>query len=307
MVTQPAQTTTWATIVTQFFKEQLSTFASSPESILGSVSTLPLEYGKSTGSRKIQDPDTIVAQGREFNPNRGMKVTEVQQLDFINLSDGLQIPRADFAADPEGARIHVQDTGTIFRNSIEKTFIAGASSRTLCYGVEDYPSGTGGTINRPEMCYVNATSGDWATIANIRTDLIESIAGMIQKRFYGPKLMLVPSLVRPMFSQLIAQAGTSGPQASTANYIVNTLGLPIAYSPFVHEAATKDDFNIFIIDTSKVHLGISPAMFDAYYVNKDHAYYWDWEVYMTPLFDPLYDGTEYLKGVARLDARDWND
>ena len=306
MVLQPAQTTTWASIVTQYFKEQLTTYSSTADSILGNISTVPIEYGKSTGSRKIQDPDTIVAEGREFNPNRGMKVTELQQLDFVNLSDGLQIPRADFAADPEGARIHVNNTGQIFRNAIEKTFIAGSSTRALCYGVDDYPTATAGTINRPEAI-PNATAGDWETIANVRTDLIESMVQLTAARFYGPYALLAPTIVRPMFSQLIEYAATSGPEASTAAFISNTLGIPIIYSPYVHEAATKDVFNCYLIDTSKVHLGISPAMFDAYYVQKDHAYYWDWEVYMTPLFDPLYDGTEYLKGVCRLAARDWSD
>lgn len=301
------QDTTWATIVTQYFQQQLSTFSAAPDSILGTFGVLPIPYGKTTTDRKVQDPDTIVKQGMEWGGRRAKKVTLKQNVDAINLSDGIEIPRAEFAADPEGARIHIQDTGRNFRDSIEKTFVEGCSTRGIVRGIEDYPQGTAGTVNRMEMAYVNTTIGDWNTVANIRTDVILSLAGLIAKRFYGPKVMLAPSICRPMFSQLIEYAGSAGKEASTSAFITSNLGLPIVYSPFVHEAATKDDFNIYIVDVSKVHLGLSSTMFDAYYEQKDHAYYWDWEVYMAPLFDPLYDGTEFLKGIARLDARDWSD
>ena len=39
-----------------------------------------------------------------------------------------------------------------------------------------------------------------------------------------------------------------------STWVKSTVGIDVAYSPFVHEAATKDDFNVYIIDTGKVHL-----------------------------------------------------
>lgn len=301
------QDTSFASIVTAFFQQQVSTFSASPDSILGAFNVMPIPYGKSTVDRKVQDPETLVHASVEWDGRRAKKVTLKQNVDAINLSDGIEIPRAEFAADPEGARIHVRDTVTNFRNAVEKTLIAGTTTRAIARGISDFPDGTSGTVNRPEIAYDNTTAGDWSTIANVRTDCIESMAGLIAKKFYGPYAMLAPTLVRPMLSQLIDYAGVATKNASTATYITSTLGIPILYSPFVHEAATKDDFNIYIVDLSKAHIGLSPTMFDAYYEQKDHAYYWDWEVYMAPLFDPIYDGTEYLKGVARLDARDWSD
>jgi len=302
MVSEYDMDTTWSTLVTDYITEQLSTYSAPDDSILRFINTIPVKYGKKTTQRTIQDPDTIVNVGREFSPHRSPKVTETQNLDLANISDSFWIARGDFASDSEGARIHVRDTGSVFRNGIEKLFITGATINVVTRGVEDYPSGTVGTINRPEIAYVSTTHGDWETTANIRADLIDSIAGLILKRFYGPHLILAPSIVKPMLTEVITNTAVPINQ-----WVKSSAGLSIAFSPFVHEAATKDDFNLFIIDTSKVHIGLSQVMLDAYYVNKDHAYYWDWEVYAVPMFDPLYDGTDYMKGVARLDARDWSD
>ena len=295
------QDTSFATIVTDFFKVQLSTFAAAPNSILGAVSQLPIAIGKETVDRIIQDPETIVHGSKTWDGRRAKKVTLKQNVDAINLGDGLEIPRNEFNADPEGARIQVRDTGVIFNNAVEKTLIEGISTIAIARGIGDYPAGTAGTINRPEIAYNDTTAGRWDAPANFRSDVIKSIVGLTQKRFYGPKLMLAPDIVKPMLTEVIANTAVSVDQ-----WMKSTIGIPIAFSPFVHEGATKDDFNVFIIDTSKVHLGISSMLFDAWYEQKDHAYYWDWEVTMAPLFDPLYDGTEYLKGVARLDARDWD-
>ena len=302
MVTEYDLDTAWGTLVTDFIRQQLSTYSAPDDSILRSISTIPISYGKRTGQRTIQDPDTIVKVGREFDPDRTKKVTWTQNLDYANISDSFVVPRAMFASDPEGTRIHVRDMGKNFRNGIEKLFIEGASVNVITRGVADYPSGTAGTINRPEMGYVSTTAGDWDKTAKSRTDIINSIAGLIAKRFYGPHLILAPSIVKPMLTEVIANTATPLNQ-----WVKSSAGIQVAYSPFVHEAATKDVFNVYIIDTSMVHIGLSVTMMDAYYVNKDHAYYWDWEVYTVPMFDPLFDGTEYLKGIAQLAARDWED
>lgn len=292
---------TWSTLVTDFIKVQLSTYSAAPDSILGNISTIPVSYGKRTTQRTIQDPDTLVHVSREFQPHRAPKVTEPQNLDLANLSDSFVVPRADFAADPEGVRIHVRDTGANFRNGIEKLMMEGSTVNVVTRGIADVPGVTGGTINRPELQAI-ATTGDWSTTANMRADLINALAALIATRFYGPYLILAPSIVKPMMSEVIANTSTP-----IAQWIKSGVGVNIAYSPFVHEAATKEVFNVYVIDTSKVHLGISQVMMDAYYVSKDHAYYWDWEVYCVPMFDPLYDGTEYLKGVASILSLDWED
>jgi hypothetical protein len=296
------QDTSFATLVTAYFREQLSTFSASPFSILGSVSTMGIPYGKETVDRIVQDPGTIVHASKQWDGRRKLKVTLKQNVDAINLGDGLMISRQEFASDPEGSMIHVRDQGRNFRDAIEATLVEGVATIAIARGIADFPDGTAGTINRPEIAYNDSTAGDWSTISYLRSDIIKSITGLQLKGFYGPYLLIAPVIVKTMITEVIANTAVP-----VSTWIANSIGIPVAFSPFVHQTATKDDFNCYIIDASKVHIGLSDIMFDAFYEQKDHAYYWDWECYMAPLFDPLYDGTEYLKGVARLDARDWSD
>ena len=83
--------------------------------------------------------------------------------------------------------------------------------------------------------------------------------------------------------------------------------MPVIFSPFVHETATKADFNCYLVDLSKIHFGMSDLKVDSYYDNKDHAYFVDFEIYMAFLSDPLWSGItdEWVKGVADMDACSW--
>ena len=303
MVTQPAYDSDFSVTVAEIMRTQLSTYSASQDRLFGKVSIQPLNYGKTNIYRPVADPDQSVTISRTFQGSPTDQAEKlVQHLDLANISDRLSIPRVDFAGDAANAALHVAAHSSILMDGLEKLFIEGASTTVLSYGVYDFPDGTSGTVNRPEIAYNDTTDGDWSTTSNIRSDLIKCITGLTLKKFYGPYLMLAPSACRPMFAEVLANTAVS-----TSTWIKNNFGLDIAYSPFVHEAATKDDFNIVIIDKSKVHMGMTNILMDSFYNEDKHAYTYDWEVYCSPLFDPLYDGTEYLKGVARMDARDWND
>lgn len=295
--------TTWATTITQFLSQQITDFSDAPNSILASFPMVPLDYGKESIQRIVNLIDTIAHIGKEFDVPDKKTFEETQNLDFACISDRITITRKKMANNPQGAAIHASKEPVKIRNSAEKTFVEGSSTKVIIRGVDDYPNATAGTINRPEMAYVDTLVGDYSTTSNIRTDFIESMIGLKTKKFYGPYGLLAPEITRPMFSQLLTTTSTD----PVASWIQSTFGLPIIYSPFVHEAATKDDFNLFIVDLSMMSLGLTDLKIDAYYDNKDHTYYYDYELYMVPMFDPLFDGDEWLKGVARLDARDWSD
>lgn len=301
MVTQPSSDTDFAVTVAQIMRTQLTTYSETQDRLLGKVNIIPLQYGKTSIYRPIADPDDIVVLDRTFAGSPTDQADKlVQHLNLVCLSDRLSIPRVDFAGDAANAALHVAAHSALLLDAIEKTFIEGASAKVLTYGVYDYPSGTAGTVNRPEMAYNDTTAGAWSTTANIRSDMIDSLGGLLVKKFYGRPLLLAPTLVRPMMSDVLASTAVS-----TSTWIKNNFGVDIAYSPFVHEAAASTDFNSVIIDTSKVHLGMSQIFMDSYYDDARHSYNFDWEVYISALFDPLYDGVEYLKGVARLDAHSW--
>lgn len=295
--------TSFAKTISQIMSTELSTYAASLESLLGKIDVIPFGYGKQHITRPISDPYQDVMVDRRFAApeQEGRKL--VQELDFVCISKRLRIDRVDWAADPKNAANHVRDYLSIVKDGIEKYFIEGSSTRILMYGLSDYPSGTTGTINRPEMAYDSSTAGDWNTTSNIRTDLINCETGLILKKFRGRKAILAPTIVKPMLSELIS----AGTPVSSAQWVNSIFGMPIIYSPFVHEAATKDDFNLYMVDLDKIHFGMSDLKVDSFYDNKDHAFFVDFEIYLGFLADPLWDGTEYLKGIARLDARDWAD
>jgi len=301
MVGQPNYDTDFAVTVAQIMRTQMSSYSVTQDRLMGKVSIIPLTYGNTSIYRPIADPDQYVVLDRTFQgAPTDLAEKLVQHLDLVCLSDRLAIPRVDYAGDNANAAMHVSAHSQIFLDAIEKNFIEGAAAKVLTYGVYDYPGVTTGTVNRPEMAYNDTTAGAWSTTANIRSDLIESLGGLVAKKFYGPYLLIMPSLARPMMSDVLANTATS-----TATWIKDNFGVPIAYSPFMHEAAVSTDFNCVIIDTSKVHLGLSNIMMDSYYDDSRHSYNFDWEVYTSALFDPLFDGTDYMKGVARLDARTW--
>ena len=301
MVTEYDLDTTWATLITHFLQEQITDFSIAKNSILASFKVNPLQYGKQTMQRIINLIDTIAHISKEFDVPDKQTFEETQNLDFACISDRIVIPRLKMAANPQGAALHAKHQPIKIRNAIEKTFVNGASTRVIIRGIDDEGSGTG-TINRPEYAAKIATVGAWTTTANIRTEFISAIIGMKNKKFWGPYALLAPDITIPMFSQLLTTTSVD----PTARWIQSTFGLPIIYSPFVHEAATKDDFNCYIVDLSKISLGLSDLKIDAYYDNKSHTYFYDYEVYMVPMFDPLFDGTEWVKAVAVLDARDWD-
>lgn len=301
MVGQPNYDTDFAVTIAQIMRTQLSSYSQTQDRLIGKISILPLTYGNTSIYRPIANPDQIVSLDRTFQGSpTDLAEKLVQHLDLVCISDRLAIPRVDYAGDPANAAMHVSAHSQILLDGIEKTFIEGSAAKVLTYGVYDYPSGTTGTVNRPEIAYNDTTAGAWSTTANIRSDLIDSLAGLVLKKFYGPYLLIMPSMARPMMSDVLANTAVS-----TSQWVKDNFGVPIAYSPFMHEAAVSTDFNCVIIDTSKVHLGLSQIFMDSFYDDARHSYNYDWEVYMSALFDPLWDGTDQMKGVARLDARTW--
>lgn len=288
--------------VTNIMGTTLSSYSRYGHALLANIDIIPQPFGKMHITRNIADPYNDVMLDRRFNAPEQMMEKRVQDIDMVTISKRLMIDAVDYASDPQNVARQVADSISIIQDGIEKYIVEGSSTRLVMYGLYDYPNATAGTINRPEMGYVNTTAGDWSTLTNMQTDISASISGLIANRFFGRHALLAPPLLKPLVANVMTNTAIP-----VSTWLASALGLPVIFSPFVHEAATKDDFNIMIIDLSKVHLAMSDLRIDEYYSNKDHAYFWDFEVHIALLPDPLYDGTEWLKGVAMLDARDWSD
>lgn len=291
--------TSFAKTISQIMATELSSYSAPPDTLLGNIDVLPFGYGKQHITRPISDPFEDVMVDRRFNAPEQAMDKLVQDVDFVCISKRLRVDRVDYAADPKNVANHVRDSLNIVKNGIEKYFMAGSSTRITMYGLTD-SSGSTGTINRPELGGESAPTATWSTTANLRADMITKVGELIANRFYGPYALLAPSIVRPMIAEVIANTSVG-----VSEWIKSTIGIPIIFSPFVHEAATKADFNCYLVDLSKIHFGMSDLKVDSYYDNKDHAYFVDFEIYMAFLSDPLLNATEWVKGVADLLACSW--
>ena len=292
--------TSIAKIVSQVMSTDLSLYSSAGHEILNKVSIEPLTYGKIHITRPISSPFNDVTVDRKFAASDQIMDKEVQELDLVCISKRIMIDAVDYAGDQAMVRKQVSDALDIMKDGIEKYWIEGSSTRVLNYGVKDAP-GTGSTaVNRPDtLPYTHALI--WGTTTNMQVEVSSAITLLIAAGFNGPYAMLAPSVLKPMLAQV--QASTAVP---VSQWLSSALGLPVIFSPHVDDdAVTTSAFDVYIIDLSKVHLGLSDLKVDAYYSNKDHAYIWDFEVYMSALFDPTHDGTDYDKGVATILAADF--
>lgn len=301
--------TSFAKTITQLMATELSSYSKSPDSLLGKIDVEDFIYGKQHISRPISDPYDDVTIDRRFAAPEQEAQKLMQDVDFACISKRLRIDNVDYNADPMNSANHVRDFMSIVKDGIEKFFIEGTSAKLTNYGLEDYPNTTPGSINRPEMCgYVSAAAADgWETPAHIRKQLIIATGSLIKKRFHGPHAILAPSIVRPMLTELIS----TGTPVSVNQWVSSTFGMPIIFSPFVHEGALDTDFNVYIVDLSKIHFGMSDLKVTAWYEQKDHAYLVDFEIFVSFLSDPLkYDDKstdEWYKGVYKLDAREYTE
>ena len=302
MTTQNDLDTSIAKIVTQVMATDLSLYSSMGHEILNKVSIEPLTYGKRHITRPISSPFNDVTVDREFAASDQLMDKEVQEIDLVCISKRIMIRAIDYAGDQSMVRKQVSDALDIMKDGIEKYWIEGSSTRIVNYGVKD-PPGTGSTtVSRPDtLPYTHAA--DWKVITVMQAEVSAALSLLIAAGFSGPYAMLAPTICKPLFANVMTDTAVP-----VSTWLSSALGLPVIFSPQVDDdAVAATAFDVYIIDLSKVHLGLSDLKIDAYYSNKDHAYVWDFEVYMSALFDPTHDGTDYDKGVATILAIDWTD
>ena len=289
-------TTSHADTLTKIFVTQVSTFSESPETILGNINKFSINYGDIHIKRPIADPYQDAKIQVEWNVESRDTPKILQDLDLVSIGNSIYSKRIDYFGDPENVQLHVGNQGMVFNYAVEKMFVEGFSAGGIrVYGVADHPNATVGTVNRPEMAGAITSAGSWSGAENIIDDLIASEDALIAAKFYGRRALLAPLNLRPILTKPISYTSDS-----VRGWIKQEFGLPILYSPFVHEGAASSDFNCYLVDLDKINFLQTEVLMDAYYVNEKHRFYWDWETYGSVAFDPLNNGTEYLKGVVQL-------
>ena len=294
--------TSFAYQANQIIDTMVSTYSIPDDNILNYVRPWPLDFGAPAFVRGIADSDAGISIDADWNPHEENADKLAQTLDIAHGSKRMKVTDYVFAQDPQNVAVQTNDKMDAFMRGVERVLVDGATGNITIRGIADYPNATAGTINRPEMAGSVSTAGDWITGANMRADLIGADIALADAGFYGRRVLLLPLSMKSVLSEVITNTDTP-----VRKWVNSGLGFDTAYSPYVHYGATKDDFNAYLIDADHVYLGMSNVRVKNFYSDVGHAYYFDWETRFVPFFDPKYDGTEYLKGVVRLDARDYSD
>ena len=291
--------TSYAKTVSQMMATSLSTYSSAGHAILENINIIPYVYGKEHITRPVANPYDDVIIDRRFNAPEQQAEKLVQEIDFACVSKRIMIDSVDYAGDPANAQKVVSDGLSIVKDGLEKFFIEGTSTRIVNYGLHD--NTITGIINRPDVAGLVTSALKWDTITGMQDEVGDCLGQLIADKFNGPYLMMAPTICIPLFAQVMTSTAVP-----VSTWVSQALGLPVIFSPFVDSDALVTAFDVYIIDTSKVHMGMTDLKIDQYYDNKGHAYFWDFEVFTSALFDPLNNGTEIVKGVGLISQVDWN-
>jgi len=252
-------------------------------------------FGDKTTVDGIRHPEEEVNVSSEIEYNFKYARKYARRMDMPSISDAILIEEEYYAGDLTNAMGHVKDLGANFIEGIN-LLAAGGSLKPLMYGLEDYPSGTGGTRERPEQCAPVTAAGPWDVAANVPSTLAEMDLVLTNKKFYGQKLLLANPMIKPYLSQVFAYTAT--PMGS---WLTSAYGYPVIFSPHIDPAGTVNATMLYMVDTSKFAYTMTPLRIKSYFDDSTDGWVWKWQTRFVLRPKPLNDGTEWLKGIVQCD------
>ena len=289
--------TTIALKITKILPTYLTNFVAYPgKSILSFMQGFDANFGDKTTIDGIRHPEEEVLVSSEIEYNMKYARKYARRLDMPSITDAIMIDEEYYAGDLTNALGHVSDIGQNFIEAIN-LLAMGGSLVPLMYGIEDYPTGTDGTRERPEQCAPVTAAGPWDVAANVPSTLAEMESVLVGKKFYGPKLLLANPLIKPFLSQVFAYTAT--PMGS---WLTSAYGYPIIFSPHVDPSGTINATMLYMVDTSKFAYTMTPLRIKSYFSDETDQWVWKWQTRFVLRQSPLYDSKpEWLKGVVQCD------
>lgn len=285
--------TTLALQVTKQIRTYLTNFVPSPgASVLGWMTAEDAPFGNKTSIDGIRHPQEEVTVSSEIEYDTKYARKYARRLDMPSVSDEIRIEEEYYAGDITNAMGHVSDLGSNFMEALNLLAFEG-SLKPLMYGLSDYPNGTAGTRERPEMCAPATTSGAWDTPTNIAKDIAKLKQSLIAKKFYGQKILLAHPIAQPMLDLVTTSTATPVGQISTIRSI------PIIYSHHVDSDSTIAAADIYMVDASKFSYTMTPLRIKSFFDDNTEDWVWRWQTRFVLRPKPIHDGTEWLKGVAK--------
>lgn len=291
--------TTIALRITKMLPTYLTNFVQYPgASIISFMTGEDAAFGEKTSVDGIRHPEEEITISSEIEYNMKYARKYARRLDMPSLTDAIAIKEEYYAGDLVNAMGHVSDLGANFIEGIN-LFAMDGSLKPLMYGLADYPSGTDGTRERPEMCAPVSPLGPWDVPANIPATLVDMEAILIDKKFYGPKILIAHPIVKPYLSNVLTNTATP-----VGTWLQSAYGYPIIFSPWTDITTTTSSTFVYMVDMSKFSYTMTPIRIKTYFDDPTDDWVWKWQTRMVIRPKPLYDtvGAEWLKGIVRTDV-----
>lgn len=278
--------------ITKIIRTYLTTFVPSPgESILGWMTAEDAPFGHKTSLDGIRHPQEEITVSSEIEYNSKYARKYARRLDMPSLTDEIRIQEEYYAGDITNAMGHVSDLGANFIEGLN-LFAFEGTLKPLMYGLSDYPAGTAGTRERPEMVAPPSTGGAWDVPTNIVKDFAQMDQALTGKKFYGRKIVLANPLFKSMLNYVMTNTATpAGMVSSVGEY-------PVIWNHHVDSDATTAAADIYMVDASKFAYTMTPLRIKSFFDNNTEDWVWRWQTRFVLRPKPLYDGTEWLKGAT---------
>jgi len=259
-------------------------------------------FGNKIAQRGIRRPDQNGQVAKEVNYIDKYAERRIQRADMPALFDSISIKEEYYAGDVVNALGHVQDLFVNFRDLISNFAYNGATIDPLAYGLLDPGAGTGNTtITRPDICVQVSTSGKWDIPGNMMEDIAQMEAALELKGFYGPKRILAPPLIKPFLKSVLTSTIT--PYTTW----ISSIGMyPLTFTRYVDPDAAIGTFDVFMVDENSFDLFENPLKVRGFFSNETEDFKWRWKTRAYLLARPQHDGTDYFKGIVKLNQADWN-
>jgi len=252
-------------------------------------------FGQKTSLDGIRHPEEEITISSEIEYNYKYARKYARRMDMPSITDAILIDEEYYAGDVVNAMGHISDLGQNFIEGLN-LFAMDGSLKPLMYGLADYPSGTSGVRERPEMCAPVTPTGPWDVASNIPPTLADMEQTLTLKKFYGPKIIIAHPIIKPYLGLILTNTATP-----VGTWMQSAYGYPIIFSPWTDITTTDSSTFVYMVDVSKFSYTMTPIRIKTYFDNNTDDWVWKWQTRMVIRPSPLNDGNEWLKGIVRTD------
>jgi len=292
--------TDWFDQFKSIFPTTFSNLQIYPSSPIGWINKVGIAFGNKQAQRSIRTPDQRIqiAKEVEYKDKDATRVT--QKADMPALFDSIRIPEEDYAGDVVNAIGHVSDLLENFQDGIANFVYTGTAVSPLSHGLLDAGGGTG-TPSRPDKSADVTTTGKWDVQNAMFEDVGTAESVLIGNGFYGPKRLLMPTIIKPMLAHVMTSTRTP-----YRDWFHEIAGYPITFTDLVDPDAALTAFDVLMVDENAFDLFTTPLKVRGFFDNNTEDFVWHVKTRAYLLTRPKHDGTEWLKGVTKIAQVDWN-